>query len=104
MASTTRKILKPEIKSSGIIDSIEMGIIKTIAEKAMTPVIGNGNLKSGAIKLVAGGLIGTLGSNKHVKLGSSAVVMDGTEDIAHGLLGYFGGALGGDGDSANDGW
>lgn len=105
MADPTRKILKPTIKATGILDAVEMGVIKTVAEKAFTPVIGNGNIKSGAIKLVAGGVLGSISRNKHVGLGSSAIVMDGTEDIAHGLLAMMGGSLGGAADgNTNDGW
>lgn len=88
------KILKPKIKATGLMDAFEMGVFKTISERSVAPVIGNGTLTSGAVKLVGAGVLSSLSRNKHVGLLSSAVIIDGVEDVVTGLLGSIGDAGG----------
>lgn len=88
------KILKPKIQASGLMDSFELGVMKSVSERVLMPVIGNGSVKSGAIKLVGAGLLTTVSRNKHVSLLSSAVIVDGIEDIVTSLLGGMTGAAG----------
>ena len=91
------KILKPKIKANGLMDSFEMAALKSISERSLAPVIGNGSMKSGVVKLVGAGVLGSVSSNKHVSLLSSAIIVDGFEDIVTGLLG--GSVAGGSGTS-----
>ena len=94
------KILQPKVQATGLFEAFEMGVFKTLAERAMTPVIGNGTVKSGAIKLVAGGVLNSVSQNKHVKIASSAIIIDAVEDMAHTLVAMVtGGAEGTTGDS-----
>lgn len=89
------KILNPEVKAVGMVDTFEMAVLKTLSEKALTPVVGNSSITSGTAKLVAGGVIPAISRNKHVNLLSSAMIIDGVEDMAHALLGkYLGGVPG----------
>jgi hypothetical protein len=88
------KILKPKIKASGLMDAFEMGAFKSISERITAPVIGNGTFTSGGIKLVGAGILSSLSRNKHVGLLSSAVIVDGVEDIVTGLLSGIGDAGG----------
>jgi hypothetical protein len=91
------KILKPKIQATGLMDAFELGVFKSVSERALSPVIGNSSLQSGAIKLVGGGVLNSLSRNKHVNLLSSAVIVDGIEDVVHSLLGAaLGGAGAGD--------
>jgi len=48
------KILKPKVQASGLMDAFEMGILKTLSERTLTPVVGNGTFISGAAKIVGG--------------------------------------------------
>lgn len=80
-------ILKPKVQASGLVDSFEMAILKTVSERLATPVIGNGTLVSGAVKLAAGGIIPSISRNKHAGLLSSAMIIDGVEDAAHVIVG-----------------
>ena len=80
------KILNPKVKAAGIFDAFEMGILKTVAERTLTPVVGNSTLVSGAVKLVGGGALTAISKNKHVGLLSSAMVIDGVEDMSHVLI------------------
>jgi len=75
-------------------DLLLAGGTKFVIEKAAAPFIGNGTLKSGAIKLGAVYLAG----NKMPEFLRMAVAIDGTEDIAFAVLsmiGMIGGAPGG---------
>lgn len=80
-------VLKPKVQATGLMDAFEMGVLKTVSEKVLTPVVGNGTFVSGAAKLVGGGVLNGVSKNKHVGLLSSAMVIDGVEDAAHGVLG-----------------
>lgn len=84
-------ILQPKVKASGFVDLIAMGVAKKFEEQLTTPIIGNGTIKSGLIKGVAGGFLdgkgGRLGS-----ILSGALAVDAGEDLAIGLLGMAGGA------------
>ncbi len=65
-----------------------LGASKSITERILTPYIGNGTVKSGAIKLVAGSAgYSFLGSNKVGKAVSGGLVVDGIEDIVTSFLG-----------------
>ena len=81
------KILKPKVKATGITDALEMAVMKSVSERALASIIGNGNVKSGALKLVGAGLVSSVSRNKHACLLSSAIIVDGFEDIVLGLLG-----------------
>ena len=85
-------VLKPKIQATGLMDTFELAILKTLSERTLTPIVGNGTLMSGAAKLVGGGALSSLSRNKHIGLLGSAMVVDGVEDAAHSLLG---GILGG---------
>lgn len=78
-------------KISGGVDYMDLigaGLVKYFAERSLTPIVGNGTLKSGAIKL-GGGLVarkfmgrGMVGDS--VSLGLS---IDGVEDILTSFMG-----------------
>jgi len=90
-------------KVAGGIDYMDLfgaGIVKYGEERALTPMIGNGTLKSGLIKLAVG-----LGARKFIGrgiLGDSVSLgfgIDGVEDILTGVLGGMSGGAGGQGDN-----
>lgn len=80
------KILSPKVEATGLVDVAEMAALKTIGETILTPVIGNGSITSGAIKLAMAGLGAGLSKNKHLKLAASALAIDAVEDIAHTVM------------------
>jgi hypothetical protein len=78
------------MNTTEIFDGVIIGLIKFAEEKATTPFIGNGTLKSGAIKLIAGSVIkSSFKGNKIVGYVGSALQVDGTEDIAYWLWNKF---------------
>jgi Na+/citrate or Na+/malate symporter len=82
----TNLIPKAKFESSGIVDSLLIGTIKAIEERALIPVVGNGTLTSGAVKLIGGGLAQSAVGGKFGKLVGSAFVIDGVEDVVNALV------------------
>ena len=78
-------IKEPKIEGTGVVDLVAMGVVKTVLETVAIPIVGNGTLKSGIPKLVAGGLIqGKAG--KAGKILGTALIIDSVEDIAKALM------------------
>ena len=74
-------------------DFLAIGVSKRITETALTPVIGNGTLKSGGLKL-AGAFVGDMvrpkGAGMVGKVSEyivAGLVIDGVEDVTLALLG-----------------
>lgn len=63
-------------------DFLIAGVLKYFAEKTLTPVIGNGSIVSGAVK-IGGSLI----TGRMYKPLSLALAIDGVEDIIVSLVG-----------------
>lgn len=83
------KILEPKVEASGLLDVVALGLAKTTTERLSAPIIGNATVKSGAIKLVAGGVIGGKGG-KIGKAVSGGLIVDGIEDMVSAILGNNG--------------
>lgn len=77
---------KDIVKSIDAIDMVTGSIAKPFVEKIVSPVAGNGNLVSGAIKLVAAGMSAKYaGNNRFGKAVAIGAGMDGAEDIIIGF-------------------
>lgn len=79
--------LKPKVQASGLIDLALLGVAKSVSEKLLTPYIGNGTVKSGAIKLVGGGLITSFLGGKAGNTIGGALFIDGMEDAITQIMG-----------------
>ena len=80
------KILEPKVEASGLMDVVALGVAKSATERLSAPIIGNASVKSGVIKLIAGGVIG----GKFGRLGkavSGGFIVDGIEDVVSSVLG-----------------
>ena len=76
----------PKVHASGVFDVLGIALSKQITERLATPVVGNGNLKSGVSKLVTG----VLGYDRAGKIGNiitGGLVIDGAEDVIVALVG-----------------
>jgi hypothetical protein len=91
-----------KFESSGIGDALLIGGIKAVEERALIPVIGNATLKSGVIKLVAGGVVAGAMKGKAGRLVGSAFAIDAVEDIVQSLL--LAGMSGSEGGNTDGGW
>jgi len=86
-----KNILNPKIQATGLVDIGLIGVSKNVTERMLTPVIGNGTLQSGIMKLVAGGFV----QGQAGKLGSAVgggLVIDAVDDIVGSLMGGMGGS------------
>lgn len=89
MADT--KILKPKIQASGMLEVFGVGVLKILSEKMLTPYVGNGTLKSAAVKGVLGGLAHSYAPSGFVRtITSGALLVDAGEDAAVSLMGMGG--------------
>jgi len=79
------EILNPKVHATGIIDVLGLGIAKQATERIATPYIGNGTVKSGAMKGVAGGLLyGRAGRIGNMVAGG--MLVDAAEDLVVSLM------------------
>jgi len=81
-----------KFESSGLGDALLIGVVKTIEERALINVIGNGTIKSGIIKGVGGAVISGMIGGKAGKIVGSAFAIDAIEDVVNGALGASSGA------------
>lgn len=86
---------------SGYVDYYDLftaGAVKFFAEKALQPVIGNGTIQSGAIKLAGGFMARKFLGRSIIGDGVSlGLAIDGVEDILFNVMGGIGGNNQGDG-------
>ena len=78
-----------KVQISGITEAMATGVMKSVSERMLSKTfVGNGTLKSGAIKLGAGVLIP---NKKNIIVSSlkNALVIDGIEDIVNVLMNNF---------------
>lgn len=89
------KIIPEKVAGSGysLLDFFAIGISKRTTEVLLTPVVGNGTLKSGVIKTLGGVVLGSMMKPKDGFIGhipsyvAAGLVIDGVEDITMVLLG-----------------
>lgn len=86
---------------SGNVDYYDLftaGAVKFFAEKALQPVIGNGTIQSGAIKLAGGFMARKFLGRSIIGDGVSlGLAIDGVEDILFNVMGGINGNNQGDG-------
>lgn len=84
----TKTILEPKIKATGLVDILELGLFKSVSERAIarTP-LGNGTHISAIGKGVGGSVLHLMSKNKHVQLLGSALIVDAVEDAIIAVLG-----------------
>ncbi len=78
-----------KVQINGLPEAMATGVIKSFSERMLSKTfVGNGTLKSGAIKLGAGVLIP---NQKNILVSGlkNAMVIDGIEDIVNALMGGF---------------
>lgn len=75
-----------KFESSGIGDAFLIGVVKAIEERTLINYIGNGTVKSGAIKGIGGAVISNFIPGKAGKIVGSAFAIDAVEDAVNGLM------------------
>ena len=92
-------LLKENVSGSvDMLDLVTAGTVKYFGEKSLQPIIGNGTVMSGGIKLGTAIAIRSLMPNGRIKDAFSlGLAIDGIEDILFDLLGGIGNNNSGDG-------
>ena len=92
-------LLKENVSGSvDMLDLVTAGAVKYFGEKSLQPIIGNGTVMSGGIKLGTAIAIRSLMPNGRIKDAFSlGLAIDGMEDILFNLLGGIGNNNSGDG-------
>ena len=87
MANPIAPIMSPTKKAAGspfsLVDALSVAGLKVVNERLLTPVVGNGTIVSGGVKVVASALIGTMMKSKFGGAWSTALMVDGAEDIVN---------------------
>jgi hypothetical protein len=68
-------------------DAFLIALVKTFEERITAPIIGNGTLMSGAIKIGSAMAVKGLVGGKISDIVGTALVVDGTEDMVNSFLG-----------------
>jgi len=76
-----------KFESSGFGDALLIGVVKTIEERALINVIGNGTVKSGLVKGIGGAVVSGMIGGKAGKIVGSAFAIDAVEDLVNGFMG-----------------
>lgn len=99
------KILKTKGTKDLFIEAGAIALVKNIEERLLTPFVGNGSIKSGIVKAVAGiGIPAVAGNNKISKILSTAFIVDSAEDFVNVGMGMLSGAGIGVPGGSTDNW
>lgn len=87
------KLAKLKASKSNFIDAVGIALIKTLEERLLAPIVGNGTFKSGIVKGVGAFILASVSNHKIANLGSTALMIDSAEDLVNAGLKYvnFGG-------------
>lgn len=82
------KFVNAKAGKISVMDAFAISAAKMVTEKTLAPLVGNGTLMSGGLK-IAGALAldSFVGNNKLGQYASAGMIIDGSEDIVMNLLG-----------------
>jgi hypothetical protein len=81
------KILESKAGELTLADAFLIAVSKQVTERVLAPIIGNGSLMSGGLKVGGALAINGLLKNKIGKIISTGLIVDGTEDVVTSFLG-----------------
>jgi hypothetical protein len=91
MAKTVDNVINQKVGDISLLDGFLIGsgtIGSEVAVQRLTP-FGNGNLYSGGTKILASIVLDMTSKNRYVKIGASSFLIDGMQDVATFIKGYF---------------
>lgn len=95
-------IIETQVGEFSLGEAFAIGLAKSLGERLLTPLIGNGSYMSGGVKLAGAWAVPKVLHGKYGKIAGTALAVDGVEDIINAISqSFFGGA--GNDNSAN-GW
>ena len=93
-------IVETQVGEFSLGEAFMIGVAKSLTERLLSPVVGNGTYMSGAVKLGGAYMVPKLLKNKIGKVTGTALAVDGVEDIINALTNsFFSG-----GNSSGDAW
>lgn len=84
-------LIETKVGDFSISEAFIIGLMKSVSERILTPLIGNGTYLSGATKLVGAYALPKMVKGKYSNMMGTALAVDGVEDIIQKLLSGFGG-------------
>lgn len=78
--------LSEKVGEFTIVEAFGVALSKSVGERLMTPLIGNGTLISGAIKGVIGAVINGMWKGKIGNIISTGLIVDAGEDLVNFIL------------------
>jgi len=85
------KIIEGKPSANMYIDALAIAGIKTVEERLLAPIVGNGTFVSGAVKGAIGiGVPMIAGGNKWAKVLGTAFLVDSAEDVMNALISMIG--------------
>jgi len=83
-----------------LVDMFGVGVVKVLSERFLTPIVGNANIMSGALKIGGAFILPQVASGKVGTIIGTALAVDGVEDVVSSFLnGSLSGGLFGGNDS-----
>lgn len=89
-------IVDAQVGEFSLGEAFAIGLTKSLSERLLSPLIGNGTYLSGAAKLVGAWGVPKVLHGKMGKVAGTALAVDGVEDIVNALSQSFLGGAGND--------
>lgn len=80
------EILGAKAGKLSYMDALLIAGTKIVSERLLATVVGNGSLVSGATKMIGAGFVDKFVSNKYGSIITTALVVDGAEDVVLSFL------------------
>ena len=91
-------IVEAQVGEFSLMEAFEIGIAKSVTERLLAPLIGNGSYMSGGVKLAGAFLLPKAMKGKLGKVIATGLAVDGVEDVIQAVSSHF---FGGGGNAAS---
>ena len=92
-----KKYIRGKPTKTDMVDALGIALVKSVEERLLAQVVGNGNFVSGIVKGIISFVIPAVGgSNRITKVASQAFLIDSAEDFVNAGLNMVGGIGGGE--------
>lgn len=89
-------IIETEVGEFSLGEAFAIGLAKSLSERLLTPLIGNGSYMSGGAKLLGAWGVPKMIKGKYGKIVGTALAVDGVEDVINAVSNSFFGGAGND--------
>lgn len=89
-------LVETQVGEFSLGEAFAIGLTKSLGERLLSPLIGNGTYLSGGVKLAGAYLVPKMLGGKMGRVAGTALAVDGVEDIINAISASFFGAAGND--------